>query len=142
MPGRGSRSRRWCVPPAVKRGPHETLEGAGILAELPGDLGGLLWRTAQDVRLWGEAGRDARDNLFTEQSKDHRLASLGMLSVPGAALDLAHSARAAGDLAGSTRAKREVLRLASDDVFPRISSEVTALWPDGQAAPEPLSRAS
>ena len=51
-----------------------------------------------------------------------------------AALDLAHAARSAGDLAAFTRAKRHVLRLASDEAFRDASMEVAELWPEGQPA--------
>jgi hypothetical protein len=84
MPRRGPRSRRWCVPPAILRGPDETLEGAAILVEIPGDLGVLLWRAARDVRLWSEAPPDARENLFADGSGDQRLASLAATDIPSA----------------------------------------------------------
>ena len=86
MPRRGPRSRRWCVPPAILRGPDETLEGAAILVEVPGDLGVLLWRTARDVRLWGEVPRNARENLFVtaDEGRDKRLAMLAATDIPAA----------------------------------------------------------
>jgi hypothetical protein len=82
MPRRGPRSRRWCVPPTILHGPDETLEGAAILVEIPGDLGVLLWRAARDVRLWGEAPPDARENLFADGSGDARLAGLIATDLP------------------------------------------------------------
>jgi hypothetical protein len=83
---RGPRSRRWCVPPAILHGPDETLEGAAILVDVPGDLGVLLWRTARDVRLWGEAPRNARKNLFVsdDEAQDKRLATLAATDLPAA----------------------------------------------------------
>lgn len=58
-----------------------------------------------------------------------------------AALDLAHAARAAGDLGAFTRAKGAVLRLASDEAFPDASTQIAELWPDALPAPK-LDRAS
>lgn len=86
MPRRGPRSRHWCVPPAVLRGPDETLEGAAILDEVPRDLGLLLWRTAGEVRLWGAAPRDARENLFVcdEEGRYKRLSTLAVTDIPAA----------------------------------------------------------
>lgn len=84
MPRPGLRSRRWCVPPAILRGPGETLEGAAILSEIPRGLGVLLWATVRDVRLWGEAMPDAREHLFADGSAERRIASLVETDVPAA----------------------------------------------------------
>lgn len=95
MPRRGPpRSRRWCVPPSILRGPDETLDDAAILVEIPGDLGVLLWRAARDVRLWSEAPPDARENLFAEGSTDARFAGLIGTELPAkisAPVDTIHS---------------------------------------------------
>jgi tetratricopeptide (TPR) repeat protein len=66
-------ARRWCVPPAMVGDPGDTLDGECILAESPGDLGLLLWRTARDVALWAGTESDARGRLFAEGSVVGRL---------------------------------------------------------------------
>jgi hypothetical protein len=87
---RSSMSRPWCVPPAMLRVPGETMEGARILAEIPSDLGLLLWRTFRDVTLWAEAEPEARGQLFGGESAGLRLTRLaGTETSPdlGASLD-------------------------------------------------------
>src|SRR5688572_12031584 len=63
-------ARRWCVPPAVMQGPGETVDGNGILGEVPGELGLLLWGTARDVALWGGSPPGERGKLFADGSGD------------------------------------------------------------------------
>ncbi|MDB4951086.1 MAG: hypothetical protein JWM27_3735 [Gemmatimonadetes bacterium] len=63
---RGPAARRWCVPPALLREPHETLEGAHVLDEVPGELGLVLWESLRDVLLWAEAGEGQRAGLFQD----------------------------------------------------------------------------
>lgn len=58
-----------------------------------------------------------------------------------AAVDLAHAARVAGDLPAFARAKRLVLRLASQAGFTDAAERMAKLWPDGDD-PAPLERAS
>ena len=62
--------------------PDETLEGAHVLAEIPDDLGLLLWRTLRDVTLWAETPTGARANLFTAGSTDRRLARIASTEIP------------------------------------------------------------
>jgi hypothetical protein len=76
--------RRWCVPTAIMRGPGETVDGSGILAESSGDLGLLLWRTARDVMLWGGTPPNQRGNLFADGSGDARVARLIATDLPSA----------------------------------------------------------
>jgi hypothetical protein len=89
------------------------------------------------------AGRDGRRRAAAEQDAWRLFADEALPQDVRfrAALDLAHAARKTGDLAAFTRAKREVLRLAPQEVFPRVSSEVAELWPEGEPAPK-LGRAS
>ena len=77
-----STSRRWCVPPSMLRDPDETLEGAAILEEVPGELGALLWRTVRDLTLWASTPPNARNGLFAERSGDARLSLLAAADVP------------------------------------------------------------
>ena len=59
-----------------------------------------------------------------------------------AAVDLAHAARVGGDLSAFTRAKRLVLRLASQAEFPDAAERMASLWPDGDDTVPPMERAS
>lgn len=114
MARRGPRARRWWVPPAVLRGPDETLEGAAILMEIAGDLGVLPWRTSRDVRLWGEASPDARENLFADESGDNRVASLVATDVPSAISAQIHTIN--GMLTAPGRADADVLTVCCLEV--------------------------
>lgn len=69
-------SRRWCIPPAILREPEETLEGAEVLEEHPGDLGLLLWSCLRDVTLWAAVEPERREGLFTEEAAIKRLGAL------------------------------------------------------------------
>jgi tetratricopeptide (TPR) repeat protein len=59
-------SRRWCIPPALLREPHEALEGVHVLDEVPGELGLVLWESLRDVTLWAEAEPGVRTGLFRD----------------------------------------------------------------------------
>ena len=61
---------------------------------------------------------------------------------PAAALDLAHAARAAGDLVAFTQARGAVLRLAPAESYAAVASEVAGLWPDRRDHAPRLDRAS
>jgi tetratricopeptide (TPR) repeat protein len=63
---RKSLHRRWCVPAALLRDPDapETMEGASILDDVPGDRGVLLWQTYRDILLWSSVDVTVRANLF------------------------------------------------------------------------------
>lgn len=100
--------RPWCVPPAIMRGPGETMDGTTcVLAESAGDLGLLLWRTVRDVALWGATPPDARGDLFAEGSVKARVARLAAVELPpaiAASVDTIHGMLTLGD-----RADAEVL---------------------------------
>ena len=67
--------RRWRVPPPLLRGP-EPLEGVGILEEIPGELGGLLWRSLRSVTLWAAVPPADRTGLFSLGAEEQRIADL------------------------------------------------------------------
>ena len=73
---RRNASRRWCVPPALLHEPDELLEGAGVLDELPGEVGLVLWQSLRDVTLWALVPPEARAGLFTPQAARVRLTEL------------------------------------------------------------------
>lgn len=75
-------SRRWRTPPAIMHGP-ESFEGAGILDELRGPLGLLLWQSARDVYLWAAFPQEERDGVFAEGAEDVRVSA-----VRGAGVDV------------------------------------------------------
>ena len=75
-PRRRNASRRWCIPPAILREPGETLEASQILAEIPDDLGLLLWNSVRDVTLWAAVPPERREGLFSAEAAPKRLAAL------------------------------------------------------------------
>ncbi|HEX2076340.1 MAG TPA: tetratricopeptide repeat protein [Longimicrobium sp.] len=74
--------RRWCIPPAMLRGPGETIEGGDLLEEVQDELGVLLWRTVRDVALWGETPPEDRGRLFVKGGDALRLAAPGDPALP------------------------------------------------------------
>jgi tetratricopeptide (TPR) repeat protein len=73
---RRNASRRWCVPPALLHEPEELLEGSGVLDELPGPVGLILWQSLRDVTLWAAVAEEERAGLFTPQAARARLTEL------------------------------------------------------------------
>lgn len=69
------RERRWRVLPPIPAG-GESLSGLGVLEEIPGELGGLLWRSLRTVLLWAETPPRKRGGLFLPGSEEARLADL------------------------------------------------------------------
>jgi tetratricopeptide (TPR) repeat protein len=67
--------RRWRVPPAIMHGP-EALEGAGMLDELPGAAGLILWQSIRDVTLWAATAPAERAELFSAGAERNRIATL------------------------------------------------------------------
>jgi tetratricopeptide (TPR) repeat protein len=65
--------RRWRVPPALKRG-DEIFEGLGVLDELAGEKGLVLWQSLRDALLWAEAQDDERASLFAADAERARMA--------------------------------------------------------------------
>jgi tetratricopeptide (TPR) repeat protein len=65
--------RRWRVPPALKRG-DEIFEGLGVLDELAGEKGLVLWQSLRDSLLWAEAQDDERTALFAPDAERARMA--------------------------------------------------------------------
>jgi hypothetical protein len=82
MARKPGQTRRWCVPPAMLCEPGETMQGAGILAEIDGELGVLLWRTSRDVALWTSTPPRGRAGLFALESDTRRLARLTETEIP------------------------------------------------------------
>ena len=66
-------TRRWCIPPAILREPDETLEGTGVLNEIGGEAGLLLWHSLRDVTLWAEVDPGERPALFAPPAAAERL---------------------------------------------------------------------
>ncbi len=65
--------RRWRVPPALKRG-DEIFEGLGVLDEVSGEKGLVLWQSLRDALLWAEAQDDERAALFAGDAERARMA--------------------------------------------------------------------
>lgn len=62
-PARRKTQRRWRVPPVLTQGP-EVFEGLGVLEEVPGEGGIVLWQALRDATLWAEAAPEVRPGLF------------------------------------------------------------------------------
>ena len=64
QPGVPARVRRWALPPAIERGPGETIDRIGILSEHGDAEALLLWRLVRDVELWAATPPKSRGELF------------------------------------------------------------------------------
>jgi tetratricopeptide (TPR) repeat protein len=62
-PARRKTQRRWRIPPVLTQGP-EVFEGLGVLDEVPGEGGVVLWQALRDATLWAEAAPEVRPGLF------------------------------------------------------------------------------
>jgi len=77
--------RRWRVPPALKRG-DEIFEGLGVLDELAGEKGLVLWQSLRDALLWADAQDDERTALFAPDAERVRMAMI-LTTQPSAELE-------------------------------------------------------
>lgn len=77
--------RRWRVPPALKRG-DEIFEGLGVLDELAGEKGLVLWQSLRDALLWADAQEDERTALFAPDAERVRMAMI-LTTQPSAELE-------------------------------------------------------
>lgn len=73
--------RRWRVPPALKRG-DEIFEGLGVLDELSGEKGLVLWQSLRDALLWADAQEDERTALFAADAERVRMAAILTVQPP------------------------------------------------------------
>lgn len=81
--GKDSRGpRTWRVPPAILRGPGETIDRIGVLDEHAPDAALLLWRLVRDVELWAATGPEARGALFTPHAATQRQERLRNSALP------------------------------------------------------------
>ncbi|HEX8450647.1 MAG TPA: hypothetical protein VF647_01055 [Longimicrobium sp.] len=92
-PARRKTQRRWRIPPVLTQGP-EVFEGLGVLDEVPGEGGVVLWQALRDATLWAEAAPEVRPGLFQRR---------GARSTPSPALppELASAVRDLQALAAS-----------------------------------------
>ena len=74
-------SRRWIIPPPLLA-TGEVFPGHGILEEVPGDAGLLLWRCCSDVELWASVPPRDRRHLFSEEAWQKRMDAIALCSVP------------------------------------------------------------
>lgn len=101
--------RRWRVPPALKRG-DEIFEGLGVLDELSGERGLVLWQSLRDALLWADAQDDERNALFSPDAERARMAMiLGAQPAPELEEPLSVLARMLGEPA---RISEEMVALA------------------------------
>ncbi|HET6228530.1 MAG TPA: tetratricopeptide repeat protein, partial [Longimicrobiaceae bacterium] len=68
-------TRRWRTPPAITHG-TEAFEGSGILDEIRGPLGLLLWQTLRDVTLWASFEPEEREGIFVAGADEARMAAV------------------------------------------------------------------
>jgi tetratricopeptide (TPR) repeat protein len=101
--------RRWRVPPALKRG-DEIFEGLGVLDELSGERGLVLWQSLRDALLWADAQDDERAALFSADAERTRMAMI-LAAQPAAEVEEPMSvlARMLGE---PTRISEEMVALA------------------------------
>jgi len=75
-PARRRLRRRWRVPPAIMHGPDEPLESAGVLDEIEGAAGLVVWQSLRDVTLWASTPPSERGDLFAPGAERNRIASI------------------------------------------------------------------
>ena len=73
--------RRWRVPPALKRG-DEIFEGLGVLDEVSGERGLVLWQSLRDCLLWADAREEERAALFAHDAERVRMAMMLAAQLP------------------------------------------------------------
>jgi tetratricopeptide (TPR) repeat protein len=78
--------RRWRTPPPLTRG-SEALEGMGLLREIGGETGVLLWQAYRNVMFWGSAEEGERAVLFSPKAGEKRRRELAEASVPRGLLE-------------------------------------------------------
>jgi tetratricopeptide (TPR) repeat protein len=123
---RGSRrsaSRRWCIPPALLHEPEELLEGVGLLDEVAGAVGLVLWQSLRDVTLWAGVEPEERAGLFTLQAARVRL---GELLASGAEPALEVSLTTLAALVGSPET-------ANPEIVSLVCIQVSR-WAEGRGA--------
>jgi tetratricopeptide (TPR) repeat protein len=75
-------ARLWRLMAALTHDPSEAFEGHGILREVPGEFGVVLWQAVRDVMMWAVA--DDRARLFAPGAGARRRALLGAAEPPEA----------------------------------------------------------
>ena len=120
---RRSATRRWCIPPALLHEPDEMLEGVGILDEVGGAVGLVLWQAMRDVTLWAGVEPEERAGLFTSQAARVRL---GELLASGAEPALEVSLTTLAALVGSPET-------ANPEIVSLVCIQVSR-WAEGRGA--------
>lgn len=72
--------RRTRVPPALTRG-REPMPASGILDEVAGELGVVLWRSVRNVLLWADTPPSRRARLFSPDAAAERDANVRALDL-------------------------------------------------------------
>ena len=72
--------RRTRVPPALTRG-REPMPASGILDEVAGELGVVLWRSVRNVLLWADTPPSRRARLFSPDAAAERDADVRALAL-------------------------------------------------------------
>jgi tetratricopeptide (TPR) repeat protein len=82
-PAASGRGRRRRTPPPLSDG-SERFEGGDILAEVEGELGGLLWNSLRNATVWARATDEARAAMAVPEAAVLRAADLESIAPPGA----------------------------------------------------------
>lgn len=78
--------RRWRLPPPYIR-EMKPLEASGVMDEVPGPLGLVLWQSVRDTTLWALTPAEKREDLFTPDAEPRRLADVLTFGDAVAAID-------------------------------------------------------
>lgn len=72
-PKGGREPRKWRIPPAILRGPGETIDRLGVLEEHDDEVAVMLWRIVRDVELWAGTEPGRRRELFCPRAGVQRV---------------------------------------------------------------------
>lgn len=113
--------RRWRVPPALIQSASDVFEGLGVLDEIPGEAGLVLWQSLRDALLWAQANDAERSALFTPGADVARVAAMLAAAVPAEIEEPLKTI--AGMVGGTAAAREEVVALACREI---------SQWADGR----------
>jgi tetratricopeptide (TPR) repeat protein len=109
MRERSKQSRRpQRIPPPITSG-RETFDAEPFLDDFPGDLGLVLWKTAQSIQLWAGLSPDQRLEAFTPEAFGNRLRHLHQAPVE---LDLVEWLVVAADVLRGAAEERPIAAAA------------------------------
>ncbi|MBD0319072.1 MAG: hypothetical protein ICV87_01980 [Gemmatimonadetes bacterium] len=111
-PARRKTQRRWRIPPVLTQG-SEVFEGLGVLHEVPGEGGVVLWQLLRDASLWAESAPEIRPGLF--HRRDPEPSALDAL--PSELVSSARDLQALSDPERVAAACRTIARWAEENAL-------------------------